>query len=336
MNGYIKLNAEQLKGSTVMITGATGLIGKSTVKLLIEFNRICCGKKINVIAVVRDIKKAEICFKDYMCDELKIHVSDVCEFCEPKFPVDYIIHAASMTSSKAFVNEPVETIFTALDGTRNLLEFARYNRIKGFVYLSSMEVYGTPTTDDKVGEGHSTNINSMSARSCYPESKRMCESLCAAYYYEYGVPVKVIRLTQTFGPGVKYNDGRVFAEFARCAIEKKDIILNTKGKTKRNYLYTEDAVGAILTVLCKGKNGEAYNAANEETYCSIYDMALLVAKECANDTINVVINEKEDISKFGYAATLRMNLDVSKINSLGWHAETNLIEMYKKMIADMN
>ena len=336
MNEYIKLIAEQLMGSTVMITGATGLIGKSTVKSLIEYNRICNEKKINVIAVARDKKKAEICFKEYMCDELKIHLSVVCDFHEPEFPVDYIIHAASVTSSMAFVNEPVETIFTALDGTRNLLEFARYNKIKGFVYLSSMEVYGTPTTDNKVREDHSTNINSMSVRSCYPESKRMCESLCAAYYYKYGVPVKVIRLTQTFGPGVKYTDGRVFAEFARCVIEKKDIILNTKGETKRSYLYIEDAVGAILTVLFKGKNGEAYNAANEDTYCSIYDMALLVARECANGNINVVINEKEDISKFGYAETLHMNLDVSKIESLGWHAETNLIEMYKKMIADMN
>ena len=119
----------------------------------------------------------------------------------------------------------------------------------------------------------------MNVRSSYPESKRLCESLCSAYASEYGVPAKVVRLTQTFGVGVSYNDGRVFAEFARCAIEGRDIVLKTKGQTKRNYIDIDDAVNAIFTVLLKGVAGEAYNVANEDTYCSIYEMANMVAEK---------------------------------------------------------
>lgn len=322
------------EGKRFLITGATGLIGKTLVKTLLKINEQV-DNKIKIIAVVRNLDRAKHIFEDCQCDELKFLVADICRFNLSKMEVDYIVHGASQTSSKEFVNRPVETITTALDGTRNMLEFARYNSAKGFVYLSSMEVYGTPDKDEQIDEKHSTNIDPMLVRSCYPESKRMCESLCASYVSEYGVPAMVLRLTQTFGPGVNYNDGRVFAEFARCAIEGKNITLNTKGETKRSYLYTNDAVDAILTVLAKGKAGEAYNAANERTYCSIYEMAELVAENCAKDKIDVVINETKDISRFGYAATLHMKLDVSKLRELGWEPNVDLIGMYKNMIADM-
>ena len=163
----------------------------------------------------------------------------------------------------------------------------------------------------------------------------MCENLCVSYMKEYGIPVKIIRLTQTFGPGVTYDDGRVFAEFARCAIEQRNIVLKTKGETKRNYLYTADAVSAIFTVLLKGKSGEAYNAANEETYCSIYEMAQMVANMCGNEQISVEIEEKDSVEKLGYAPTLKMNLDTSKLRAIGWKPGTKLEEMFKMLIKDM-
>ena len=215
-----------------------------------------------------------------------------------------------------------------------MLELAKRKNVSGIVYLSSMEVYGAPETDEKIRENHATNLQTTEVRTSYPESKRMCESLCVAYASEYQVPAKIVRLTQTFGPGVNYNDGRVFAEFARCAIEKRNIVLHTKGETKRNYLYTLDAVMAILTVLVKGASGEAYNAANENTYCSIYEMAKLVAKEIANGEIKVEIKE-EDTAKFGYAPPLKMNLDTTKLRALGWNATTNLVEMFTHLIQGM-
>ena len=310
----------------ILVSGATGLIGQTIVKFLLRENE-------HVIALVRNIERAESILGkanrnlDYM-------IGDICDI-EPKnINVDYIIHGASQTSSKAFVDEPIETITTALLGTKNMLEFARINNVKGFVYLSSMEVYGSPLNDLKIDEKHETNLDTMKVRSCYPESKRMCESLCASYSSEFGVPAKVVRLTQTFGPGVKYNDGRVFAEFARCAIERRNIILKTKGETKRSYLYTEDAVNAILTVLYNGTPGEAYNAANEDTYCSIFEMAKMVADRFGYNSIEFLINET-DIEKFGYAPVLHMNLDTTKLCNLGWKAKFNLESMFQNMIEDM-
>ncbi len=246
-----------------------------------------------------------------------------------------MIHAASQTSSRAFVEQPVETIFTAVNGTRSALEFARQNEVQCFVYLSTMEIYGAPVDDEKIDEKHGTNLDTMQPRSCYPESKRLCEVLCASWQKEYGVPVRVLRLTQTFGPGVRYDDGRVFAEFARCVIEGRDIVLKTEGLTCRSYLYTADAVSAILTVLLRGSDGEAYNAANEETYCSIREMADLAARECAEGKIKVRIEADKDPSVFGYAPTLHMNLDTSKLRALGWHPSCGLAEAYRRMIKSM-
>jgi nucleoside-diphosphate-sugar epimerase len=322
-----------LEGKTVLVTGATGLIGFALASSLLHY-----GKNKNnapkLIALVRNIEKAKAMYRDYMCDNLKFLVSDVTKQINIDEPIDYIIHGASQTASKAFVNEPVETIKTAIDGTVNMLELAKIKKVKSFVYLSSMEVYGSPQTDEKITESHSTNLDTMSVRTSYPESKRMCEALCTAYCKQYGVPAKVVRLTQTFGPGVAYNDGRVFAEFARCAIEKKDIILHTKGETKRNYLYTVDAVTAILTVLLKGTSGEAYNAANEDTYCSIYEMAEMVAEKCANNEIKVKL-EIADENKFGYAPVLKMNLDTSKLRNLAWKPLVDLIDMFKNLCETM-
>ena len=307
---------KKFEGKNILITGATGLIGRTLIKKIFDWNEKA-SEPIGVTAMVRSDKKAQAVLGGYIDRGLKIITADVRSVRPENVGADYIIHAASQTSSKAFIETPVETVMTAVEGTVNMLEFARANNAKGFVYLSSMEVYGTPSTDEK-------------------ESKRMCESLCASYASEYGVPAMVVRLTQTFGPGVEYNDGRVFAEFARCAIEGRNIILNTKGETKRNYLYTEDAADAIFTVLANGTAGEAYNAANEDTYCSIYEMACLVAEECAGGRIEVEIRERPDAAKLGYAPTLHMNLDTSKLRSLGWQPVTGLADMYRNMIESIS
>ena len=322
-----------LQGRTVLITGATGLIGSLVVRALLAWNQKN-DISIRVIALVRNEDKAKMLFKEFPSDSLEFLVSDVNKVPVENMGIDYIIHGASQTASKAFVNEPVEVAMTAINGTQRLLELAKVNPTKSFVYLSSMEVYGTPGSDEVIYENHPTSLITTDVRTCYPESKRMCENLCASYASEYGVPAKIIRLTQTFGAGVSYNDGRVFAEFARCAVENRDIILKTKGKTKRSYLYTADAVTAILTVLLKGETCAAYNAANEETYCSIYDMACMVVKLC-KAPINVVIDISDDVRTLGYAPTLHMNLSTEKISQLGWKPRYDLSQMYLRMIQTM-
>lgn len=321
----------RFSGKTVLITGATGLIGYSLVSSFLHYAKY--DKKPRIIALVRNIEKAHEMYGDSY-EKVTFVLSNVMEQISIDGPVDYIIHAASSTSSKAFVEQPVDVSKTALFGTVNMLELALQKKAASFVFLSSMEVYGTPSNDEKIGEDHGTNLDPMVVRSSYPEGKRMCESLCASYAAQYNLPAKVVCLTQTFGPGVQYSDARVFAEFARCAIEKKNIVLHTKGETKRNYLYTADAVTAILTVLLDGQNGQKYNACNEETFCSIKEMAELIARKWANGEIQVVI-EETNTEKFGYAPTLHMNLDSSKIRRLGWQAKYDLNEMLENLIAAM-
>ena len=324
---------EMLKNKTILVTGATGLIGQAIIKNILRYNaELHAG--IKAIAVVRNREKAEALF-GMKNEKLDFIVADVCHLKPEKLGVEYVIHGASQTVSRAFVEEPVETIMTAFQGTKNLLELSRINPVKSFLYLSSMEVYGALATDEKICESHIANLDVMSVRSCYPESKRMCENLCICYASEYGIPVKIARLTQTFGRGVRYDDSRVFAEFARCVIESRDIVLHTKGETKRCYLYTEDAVAALFTILAKGNIGETYNVANSATYCSIYEMARLVAEGCGKGKIRVVINEQENCNRYGYAPILKMNLDTCKLEKLGWKPQVDLPYIFKYMIDDI-
>lgn len=328
---YINTQVEHngLDGRRVLVSGATGLIGKYLVRFLAQYCHC------TVLVVVRDKKKAQALWEEFG-EQIQYICSDITKLEVASVDVDYIIHAASITSSRSFSMEPVETIWTSVEGTRRMLEFAKKNPVRGFVFLSTMEVYGTPSTDDKIRENYGTNLDTMSARNSYPESKRLCESMCTAYFSEYGVPVRVLRLTQTFGPGAAYGDTRVCAEFARCAIEGRDIVLHTKGETKRNYLYLADACTAILTVLTKGASGEAYNGANEDTYCSIKAMAELVAASCSEQGIRVRVEQEEAAAeKFGYAPVLRMNLDTSKLQKLGWKPRIGLADMYQRTIRSM-
>lgn len=322
---------EQLNNSRILITGATGLIGMTLVRGLMAYNEMHDGN-ILVLAFVRNIDKAQTLFSEYIDRGwVKLIAGDVVRRIDMEDKVDYIIHGASETSSRAFVERPVETILTAVQGSRNLLELARGKQVKGMVYMSSMEVYGTPNDTEPLTEDRMGYLNPMAVRSSYSESKRMVENLCVAYASEYDVPVKVVRLTQTFGPGVVADDGRVFAEFARCAMRGEDIRLQTAGQTKRMYLYTADAAIAILTVLTKGQNGEAYNAANPSTFCSIREMADMVAEEFGGGQCRVVI-AIPDSPNTCYNPTQEIYMDVSKLTALGWNADKGLKEMYGRMI----
>ena len=328
---FPSINWEQLRNKNVLVTGGTGLIGSTLIKVLLYANN---KKALNlyVIALVRNVEKAQAIFDE--SKNLQYVVCTVEELTKFDMTIDYIVHGASPTASAFFVKHPVETIKTAVNGTMNLLALALEKHVQGFVYLSSMEVYGAPHTDEIIPETQGTTVDTMSVRSCYPEAKRLCESLCTSYASEYKVPAMAIRLAQTFGPGVAKYDGRVFAEFARCAMHKQDIVLQTAGTSKRCYLYTADAVTAILTVLLAGKPGEAYNVANRETYCSIMEMAQMVVDKLVGGAIKVqVSSDGKHEQKFSPPHNL--NLGIDKIQKLGWRADKNLVEMYERMIVGM-
>lgn len=308
-------------GKTVLVTGATGLIGKLCVKSLLN-----SGYNTQIIALVRDGEKAKNLFGE--SKRLSFIIQDINQRISTSRKVDYIIHAASTTSSRDFVEKPVETIYTAFNGTRNVLEFAKNKRIEGMVYLSSLEVYGVNDFED-ITENSYGYIDILNPRSSYSESKKMVETMCISYGSEYGVPVRIARLAQTFGAGVSKSDNRVFAQFAKAVINKENIVLHTKGTTKRNYCYTTDAVRAIFTILTKGENNNAYNVANESTYCSIAEMAHFLENE---DT--KVVYQIDNVNR-GYNPTVKIKLNANKLNSLGWEAKIGMKEMFERLIEDM-
>ena len=325
---------KELTGKSVFITGGTGLIGSQLALTLAEYDKLHnAGIKIYVLA--RNQEMAEKIFKDYK-EYVCVVFGNVRNKIVVDENIDYIIHGASITGSKEFVDFPVETIYTGIDGTKNVLEFAKEKKIKGMVYLSSLEVYGITDPDKKSIQEHEYGyIEQMLPRSSYSEGKRMAECLCVAYGHEYGIPVKVARLAQTFGPGVSYADNRVFAQFARCAIEENDIVLKTKGETYRNYCYVRDAITGIFCVLTHGKINEAYNIANKKTGISICDMAHMVSEKIAKNKIKVVFDLGDDLAKLGYGPTIKIALDTSKLENLGWKAEIELEEAFERMIESM-
>lgn len=329
---YECIEWEQLRDKTVLVTGATGLIGYTLVSSLAYAN-VKYDLHIKVIALVRDITKARIKFAEQIqyTDCVSFIVGSVENLPKIDINIDYIIHGANPTESAFFVTHPVETITISVRGTINLLELAHAKSIKSFIYLSSMEVYGAPQTDDAISETQGTTVDTMAVRSSYPEAKRLCECLCASYSSEYNVPAKVVRLAQTFGPGVAVDDNRVFAEFARNVMHGEDIVLKTAGKSKRCYLYTADAVTAILAVLLLGKDGEAYNIANPSTYCSIVEMAGMMVSAVAKNSIKVLLPH-EEISVQKYLPYHKLNLSIDKIHSLGWRPQVDLIHCYLRLL----
>lgn len=322
---------EQLRGKTFLITGATGLIGSVMTKCLLELNRQK-DLGIKVIAVVRSLEKAQKVFaeeaaqiKFYQLGLTEIGVESIRDH------VDYVVHLASPTASKYFVEHPVETLRTAVEGTTAVLDYAKEAKVGAVVYASSLETYGSNHSDEWLKEDFQGYVNPMEVRSSYNIGKRTCECLCHAYAEEYGVNVMTARLTQTFGAGIGESENRVFAQFARSAIRGENIELHTSGESAKPYCYTTDAVSGMLYLLVKGEKGEAYNIANKDSYISIRDMAQLVRDEF-NPNIEVVIAPKEGQ---GYAPETRLRLDISKIETLGWKSVYNIKKMFGRLIQSL-
>ena len=357
---------EKLKNSSILVTGATGQIGSEIVKLLLFLNE----KKtlnITIIALIRNIEKSKSIFKDFLPEmmlpksliggaveqsetegaalqsnaveenisNIKFLCQDITEPISIDNSVDYIIHTANSTTSKDFITKPVETIDSIYTGTKNILIFAKSKSVKSMVYLSSMEVYGTPNDEKKIYETDIGLLDSNLVRNSYPIGKLVAENLCVSECSEYNLPVKIVRLTQTIGGIISPTDNRVWADFIRKASKGENIVLHTKGNTKRNYLYITDAVSAIFSILIKGENGQIYNAANEETYCSILEMAETVAS-LSKERKTKIIFEFLDDSVTGYQAVKKINLSSEKLQKLGWKPSVDLKTSFEKMIKSLS
>jgi UDP-glucuronate decarboxylase len=323
----LELTWEKLQDSSILVTGASGLIGSLILQSLStadHFHRL----GLSLYGTTHNNTAQPIPSVKYLPHDVRTPFNF-------KGSLDYIIHCAAVTNSKEMINNPVENLQTSIFGTENILSLAKLKSCKSVVYLSSMEVYGTVTYNEQlVTEDQLGFINLFNPRSCYPEGKRLCEMLCYAYWHEYNVPVKIARLSQTFGPGVNLNDNRIFMQFTKSVLNNENIILHTDGASYGNYCYTSDAVRAILLLLLSGKNCEAYNICNEKSTMTIKDMAELVADKIACNAVSVVTNIlSNEIT--GYAPGNGLRLSSQKLKKLGWEPEFSLEDSYRRMLAEL-
>lgn len=326
---------EKLKDRTILVTGATGLIGSVAARALVLAGA-ARDLHLKVLALIRNEEKGKQMLGSCLPYGLRFVRGDIAGPLDIPEKVDFIIHGASVTTSRDFVEHPVETIRTTYAGTENVLRFAKEQKIEGMVYLSSMEAYGVvDPAHFEVRETDYGYIDPLQPRSSYSEGKRIAEGLCAAYAHEYGLPVKIARLAQTFGAGVPAAENRVFAQFAKSVIRGEDVVLHTDGSKAHCYCYTSDAVRGILTVLLKGLSGEAYNVSNEDTFSTIRQMAELVIGRYPESGSKLVIDIPEDAAALGYAPPSRMLIRSDKLRSLGWAPEVDLAGMYERLISSM-
>ncbi len=312
--------------SVYLITGASGYIGSMCVDYIMHRE-----KEARVIALVRNVEKAAGRFQEFgdRVTIVRADLTDRAVVAALEADCDEIIHCASVTKSAEMIAHPVEVTESIVNTAQNILELARRCQIRSMVYLSSMEVYGNIDCSDghRVAEEELGDIALFQVRSCYPLGKRMAEQICFSYCKEYGVPVKIARLAQTFGRGVSAEESRVFAQFARAAGAGSDIVLHTQGNSMGNYCSIDDAVEGIFTILKQGADGEAYNVVNEANTMTIRQMAELVAEKIAGKKSRVICRIPKE-NCYGYAAETGLRLSGKKLEGLGWHPRKDLAQMY--------
>ena len=314
-NNLDYLPLDKLQEKNILVTGASGLIGSAIVEFLLE------NTSAEVYAMFRNKDVGEFRFKKHL-QKSKLHfiLGDVNEPLATKHTFHYIIHAASNANPTTYSTDPVGTIWTNINGTRNLLEYGRRHSLERFLYISSGEVYGNGE-QSVWSESDCGFIDNLDARSCYPSSKRTAETLCLCYADQYNVDVVIARPCHTYGPSFTDNDNRAYAQFVRKARDKQDIILKSSGEQFRSWIYIEDCVMGILTVLLNGKNNNAYNIADEASNVTIKHMAETIAQIAGT---KVIFQIPDTLESKGYSKMQRAIFDTSKLQELGWAPKYSL------------
>lgn len=318
MKNYDYIPFEKLNGKNILITGACGLIGSAIIDFLIE-NKVEC----NVYAMARNRNKAQKCFSKYLDNPL-LHIveGDVNAPIKGNIVFHYIINAASNANPNAYALDPVGTMWTNINGTKNLLDYGREHRLERFLYVSSGEVYGNGDVDNWK-ESDSGYVDCMTLRSCYPTSKRAAETLCVAYSHQYHIEAVVARPCHTYGPHFTDNDTRAYAQFVRNARNHEDIVLKSRGEQYRSWLYVKDCASAILTILLKGLNGEAYNVADVNSCVTISELAEMIAHIGGS---KVVFDLPSEVERQGFSVIRKAVFDISKLEALEWIPQYKLQE----------
>lgn len=318
-----KNDLKSLAGKTILITGGNGFLPSYLVDTFIEVNKTL-NNPINLIIVNKN-KISENSRLGHLINHknVKFIAADAGkEFEIPNHP-DIIIHAASRANPTSFLEDPIDTIDANVNGIRYLLEYARKNPVEQFIFFSSGEIYGNPVKEFvPTPETYNGNTDCLGKYACYIEAKRFSETLAITYFRQHNVPVKFLRILLAYGPGMR-NDGKVVSDFFEAALKDKEIKIRDKGEAKRSFCYASDAARQIFYVMFKGKNGEAYNIADDTNNVSIRELAEMISETLDNGS--KVTPNMSAVSKDIYGVDTRF-LDIEKIKSLGFNIGVGLKE----------
>ncbi len=324
--------SDEIKDKTILVTGATGLIAKNFVIFLLTLNKKL-KLNIKVVALVRNLEKAKNTFKDYECENLIYLNQDICDEIKYDGKVDYIFHAAGSCSAEAIKRNPVGIMKANTIGTINVLEFAREKEVTKVIFPSTREIYGKVEGIDNISESDMGVLDPLNSRNCYPESKRLAETLFRSYADQYGVKFNILRIAHTYGPGMEIrNDGRVMADFIGAVVDNKNIVLNSDGTAIRAFCYITDALEGIMHVMFKAESGEAFNLANETEPYMIRDVAQMLVDLYPEKGLKVEFANASDEVKKGYLGYKITKLNTSKLESLGWKPQIKLKKGMKNTV----
>lgn len=311
------------KGSSILITGASGLIGSCLVDVLLEAG-------LNVYALDLNVERLQNRFGQEK-DNLHYVLQNVCEPLTVGKKFDYIVHAASFADPKSYALFPVETILVNVIGAKNVLDYAKRTEGARVLITSTFEVYGKAQQESYCEEDYGL-LDYNSLRSCYPESKRTAEVLLKSYCDEYGIDGLIVRFSSIYGPTMLKNDSKAHAQFLFKGINKENIVLKSQGNQKRTYTYVMDAVDALLFVLFNGKSGEAYNIANGESIITIAGLAGLIASICG---VEIGYDSPDKLEQKGFSKPQDCILNTKKLTALGWTPSYSLSEGLEETVAIM-
>ncbi len=327
---------KKLSGLTIAVTGAGGFLGGYLVRVLLELNETRLVElPIRVIAFVRDLKRGReslnlliespyLEFREWNLNDVAVPDLGDCH---------YVIHAASQASPRFYGSDPVGTLMPNTVGTASLLHaLQRCPDPRGFLFVSSSEVYGQVGGDRKLTEADYGQLDPATVRSCYAESKRLGETLCVAWHRQYSLPTYIVRPFHTYGPGLMAKDGRIFADLAYNVIRGEDLVIMSNGLARRAFCYASDAIAGFFTVLLNGQPALPYNVANPAGELSVMELAELLVGLYPDLRLKVKSQLPPADSNYLASSVRSLIPDVSRLSSLGWSAEVSPQQGFRRMI----
>ncbi|MEG0835224.1 MAG: NAD-dependent epimerase/dehydratase family protein [Christensenellaceae bacterium] len=309
---------EKLENKSIMLSGATGLIGSFLVDVILEKNDID-NLNCTVFALGRNEAKVRSRFSKFVNDPHFVFIPYDVQLPLVKDDdesVDFILHLASNTHPMLYSTDPIGTITANTIGVKHLLDFAVKHHATRFAFASSNEIYGENRGDVELfDEDYCGYINCNTLRAGYPESKRCGEALCQAYKAQKGLDIVITRLTRSYGPTMIMSDTKAISQFIKNGIAGEDIVLKSDGTQYYSYTYVADAVSGLLWALLVGKNGEAYNIAEEHNDIVLKDLAAIIA---GINEKEVVLEIPDAIEAAGYSKATKARLNGHKVEELGW------------------